>query len=72
VWRPHAKNHLSPLIRRAEAGKRITLTRNGRPVAVFGPAPQPDTVPLIGALNGKITIADDFDTLPVGFAVTLA
>jgi prevent-host-death family protein len=63
-----AKAHFADLIRRAEAGERITLTRHGRPVAVLGPAPASGTVPLIGALKGKITIADDFDALPEGFA----
>jgi prevent-host-death family protein len=66
-----AKAHFADLIRRAEAGERITLTRHGRPVAVLGPAPETGTIPLIGAFKGKIVIADDFDDLPEGFAAAM-
>ena len=34
-----AKTHLSHLLDEAENGHRTTITRNGRPVAVIGPAP---------------------------------
>ena len=33
-----AKTQLSKLVARAEAGERITIARNGRPVAELGPA----------------------------------
>lgn len=63
-----AKAQFSELLRRAEAGEEIELTRYGRPVArliAAGPAPRR---PLIGALRGRIDIAPDFDELPEGFA----
>jgi prevent-host-death family protein len=34
-----AKTGLSKLLRRVEAGERITITRHGVPVAVLGPPP---------------------------------
>jgi prevent-host-death family protein len=35
-----AKTNLSQLIKRAERGERITIARNGKPVAQLGPAPR--------------------------------
>jgi prevent-host-death family protein len=35
-----AKSGLSRLVKRAEKGERITIARDGRPVAQLGPAPQ--------------------------------
>jgi prevent-host-death family protein len=64
----HAKTHLSALIRRAEAGERITLTGHGQPVAVLGPVSA--TLPLIGALEGRVHMAEDFDHISKGCAVT--
>lgn len=40
------------------------------PVAVLGPPPATETIPLIGALKNRICIADDFDDLPAEFRVT--
>ncbi|HET6628247.1 MAG TPA: type II toxin-antitoxin system prevent-host-death family antitoxin [Woeseiaceae bacterium] len=34
-----AKTQLSQLVKRAERGERITIARNGKPVAQIGPAP---------------------------------
>jgi len=34
-----AKTHLSALLDRVERGERVTITRNGRPVAVLVPPP---------------------------------
>lgn len=36
-----AKTRLSEIVRRAEAGERITITVRGRPVAEVGPASPP-------------------------------
>jgi prevent-host-death family protein len=36
-----AKAHLADLVRRAEAGDEIVLTRHGQPVARIAPVPQP-------------------------------
>jgi antitoxin (DNA-binding transcriptional repressor) of toxin-antitoxin stability system len=63
-----AKAHFADLIRRAEAGERISLTRHGRPVAEIGPPSVAGDLPLIGAMKGRLRIADDFDDLPEGFA----
>ena len=57
-----AKAKFSELIKRAEAGEEIVVTRHGRPVArVMPPAEELKKPPLLGALKGKIRIADDFD-----------
>ncbi len=48
-----AKTHLSQLVARAERGERITIARDGKPVAQLGPAPRrrrstlPDDEPLL-------------------------
>lgn len=49
-----AKARFSDLIRRAEAGETVELTRYGRPVARIVAAGQGAEVPLIGALSGRI------------------
>lgn len=62
-----AKAQFAEIVRRAEAGEEIELTRHGRPVArIVGPGPDARK-PLLGALRGRITIAPDFDELPPGF-----
>lgn len=66
-----AKARFADLIRRAEAGESVTLTRHGRPVAQIVAADPPPAIPLIGAMKGRITMADDFDDLPEGFADAL-
>jgi prevent-host-death family protein len=66
------KAQFAELVRKAEAGEVITITRHGRVVAqLIGAAPAPSR-PLIGALKGQITLAEDFDDLPRGFATALA
>ncbi len=67
-----AKARFADLIRRAEAGESIVLTRHGKPVARLTGAPRPQDLPLFGALKGRISIADDFDALPDRFADNLA
>ena len=62
-----AKARLAELIRRAEGGEEIVLTRHGRPVARLSPATEIAKRPLIGALAGQIDISDDFDELPPEF-----
>ena len=65
-----AKANLSELIRRAEAGEEITITRHGKPVAQLS-APKLEKVPfaeLRGIGKGKIWMADDFDEfIPEGW-----
>ncbi|MBZ9679786.1 MULTISPECIES: type II toxin-antitoxin system Phd/YefM family antitoxin [unclassified Mesorhizobium] len=58
-----AKAKLSELISRAEAGEEIVLTRHGKIAARLVPPLGENLLPRIGALKGKIWIADDFDEL---------
>ena len=62
-----AKARFSELLRRAEAGEGIELTRYGRPVARLVAAGPSARNPLIGALKGRIHMAPDFGELPEGF-----
>jgi antitoxin (DNA-binding transcriptional repressor) of toxin-antitoxin stability system len=60
-----AKAKFSELLKRAEAGEEIVVTRHGKPVATIG-APkkvQGEKKSLLGAMKGKIWIAPDFDEL---------
>jgi prevent-host-death family protein len=67
-----AKAQFAELIRRAEAGEEVELTRYGRPVArIVGPKPQ-KKIPLIGCMKGQIHIADDFDEMPAEFWASLS
>lgn len=60
-----AKAQFSELVKRAEAGEEIVITRHGKPVASLAAKHvKPENAPsLLGALKGKIWIADDFDEL---------
>jgi prevent-host-death family protein len=66
-----AKARFADLIRRAESGENIVLTRHGKPVAQLTGAPKAQSLPLFGALRGKLRIADDFDDLPEGIVAAL-
>lgn len=54
-----AKAQFAELIRRAEAGEAIELTRYGRPVARLVAAERPSGRPLIGAMEGVFVLPDD-------------
>lgn len=54
-----AKARFAELIRRAEAGEAIELTRYGCPVARIVAANRPIGQPLIGAMEGAFTLPDD-------------
>jgi prevent-host-death family protein len=57
-----AKTHFSKLLRRVEAGEKVTICRAGKPVAVLSP-PEPAR-PLVrvpGIDKGKVFIHDDWD-----------
>jgi prevent-host-death family protein len=60
-----AKSQFSELVKRVESGEEIVITRHGKPVVNMTPAhSKPENAPsLIGALEGKVWIAEDFDTL---------
>jgi len=53
-----AKAQFAELIRRAEAGEEVELTRYGRPVArIVGPKPQ-KKIALIGCMKGQFILPD--------------
>lgn len=54
-----AKAQFAELIRRAEAGEAVELTRYGRPVARIVAAERPAGASLIGAMEGAFTLPDD-------------
>ena len=57
-----AKAKFSELVKRAEGGEEIAVTRHGKVVARLVPPTTTSKKPsLLGALRGKIWIADDFD-----------
>lgn len=53
------KAHFAELIRRAEAGETIELTRYGRPVARIVAVERAPVRPLIGALKGQFAVPQD-------------
>ena len=77
-----AKTRLSQLVKRAERGERITIARNGKPVAQIGPAPRaprtalPPDDPLLSletfavagkkSTKGKKLSNDDIDRMLYG------
>ena len=59
-----AKAKLSELVKRAQAGEQINLTKHGEVVATLSAPRQAGNVQsLYGALKDQIRIADDFDEL---------
>lgn len=67
-----AKAQFAELIRRAEEGEAIVITRYGRPVAELRASRPAADLPLFGALKGQIEIAGDFDHLPEDFVEGLS
>lgn len=64
-----AKTKLSQLVERAEAGEDIVIARRGKPVVRLTPVTLTSSMAAVrGALHGQVTMADDFDDLPEGFA----
>lgn len=59
-----AKAKLAELVQRVQAGEEIKLTRHGEVVAILSkPVAAGGSKSLLGALDGQIHIADDFDEL---------
>lgn len=66
-----AKEMFEDLVRRADAGEHVVVTRDGKPVAEIGPTPAKDTgaaglgsLPRVGAFkDSKLWVASDFDDL---------
>ena len=67
-----AKAQFAELLRRAEAGEEIELTRYGRSVARLVAAGPTSRKSLIGALKGRVEMAADFEELPVDFVKALS
>jgi len=60
----HAKANLAELVQRVQAGEEIHLTKHGEVVAVLSaPVTKGGSKGLLGALEGQIHIAEDFDEL---------
>lgn len=59
-----AKTHLSRLLKAVEAGERVIIARNGKPVAELGPVRNDSNRIRVGQFRNQITLADDFDQLP--------
>ena len=55
-----AKANLAELIRRAEAGEEIELTRYGRPVARLVGAAPAKKVRFLGCMEGEFELPDNF------------
>jgi prevent-host-death family protein len=56
-----AKTHLSRLLRKVAEGEEVTISRAGVPVAKLVAAPRAQRQRPLGAMEGQIYIADDFD-----------
>ena len=57
-----AKNNLSALLRRVQAGEEITIARAGEPVAKLVAVARQSKEPRVpGRWKGRIVIRDDFD-----------
>ena len=63
-----AKAQLSALIEKVIAGEEVIIGKAGKPVARLIRYERNRQARQPGALKGKITIADDFDTLPEDIA----
>jgi len=55
-----AKTHLSRLVRRAQSGEEIIISRGGTPVARLV-AVEPDHTRVLGRDRGRFTVPDDFN-----------
>jgi prevent-host-death family protein len=56
-----AKNRLSQLIRAAEGGESVVITRHGRPVAQLLPAPVRRRKVRLGGMRGRIRLLPGWD-----------
>jgi len=56
-----AKAHFAELLKAAEAGEPVIVTRHGKPVARIEGIEERVSLPRIGAFEGEIWMSDDFD-----------
>ncbi len=61
VTMPEAKAHFAELLKAAEAGETVIVTRHGKPVARIEGIEERASLPRIGAFEGEIWMSDDFD-----------
>ena len=66
-----AKTHLSQLINRAVAGEEIVIGRAGDPLVILVPYRLPMGERQGGQWQGRVWMAEDFDTLPAELAGAL-
>ena len=59
-----AKSQLSKLVDHAMNGEEVIIARAGQPMVRLVPIRSDDTPRIGGQWNGRVRIADDFDTLP--------
>lgn len=56
-----AKAHFAELLKAAEAGETVIVTRHGKPIVRIDRIEKAAKLPRVGALKGQIWMADDFD-----------
>ena len=56
-----AKNRLTELIRAAEAGEEVIITRHGKPVAQLVPPPAARRKARLGGMKGRIKLLPGWD-----------
>jgi prevent-host-death family protein len=56
-----AKNQLSRLVRAAEGGEEVVITRNGRPVAQLVPTPAKRRKVRLGGMRNRIRLLPGWD-----------
>ena len=66
-----AKTRLSQLVEQALHGGEVIITRRGKPVVRLAPVgPATGALSLMGAWQGQVQLADDFDELPGDLAAS--
>ena len=58
-----AKTHLSRLVEEAAAGEEIVITKGGKPLARLCPLAPAPRKRVLGRLEGKLVVPDNFDRL---------
>jgi prevent-host-death family protein len=51
-----AKDRFTEIIRAAESGERVVITRHGKPVAQIGPPPRESNQVRLGGMKGRIRL----------------
>jgi len=61
VGTAEAKNRLTELLRAAQSGEQIVITRHGQPVALLGPAPTARKKVRFDGMKGRIRLLPGWD-----------